>query len=89
MYYTLCSNKSGMAELLQVMREVPYAALKRSETAPDPKDAGCQLDEARYVRSCRRLRNLGLTRWDPHGPRVLDPDSPGDLDLIHALFSSA
>ena len=76
-----------MAELLLVMREVDYAALKATETAPNPSSKGCELDEARYIHSCRRLREIGMRRWGPHGPRVLDPDSADDGALIHALFA--
>lgn len=77
-----------MVELLRVMREVDYAALKATESAPNPSDKGCELEEERYINNCRRLRELGLRRWGPDGPRVLDPDSADDLALVHALFSA-
>ena len=77
-----------MAALLRVVREVEFGALKATEAAPDPKDKGCEPDVQRYIQTCRRLRELHLRRWGPHGPRVLDPDSEADLRLIHALFNS-
>lgn len=77
-----------MAELLRVMREVDYAALKTTETAPDPSEKGCELEAERYIHNCRRVRELGLLRWAPDGPRVLDPDCANDLALARALFSA-
>ena len=66
------------------MREVDYAQLMAREAAPDPTDSMYEADMEQYKRFCRRVLALGVKTWGD-GTRVLDPDDPKDLDLIHKI----